>query len=682
VNQHVQITDELDRDPGLAWFRGRFYPDRCATRSCRWELVGKGPSLLARHVPLGPDVLDARLRFGPAAEPLLDAWTRLWGTVAPEGNFEAYARDKSIVTELEGGGWAPETLARAERNLRNGLRAAAAEAAMHAVRANGDDRVRDRAFHVMEDAAKHVALAASGLPFCLGVCDRAGKVHYYGPDGKGGLRALPSLGPEWFDGAEGQTQTRRADNPYWTLEAFRSRAGRGMAVGSGPSHVEAILLDMALQGHAKAFLKGVVSKSGTWVVDIGGVTPGNVRHRLRAAIGDSIVDLMSDDLRRRSLLVQELTPFVREHRFVVVAHRVVASTPSDRGLGVLNARPDRILRDEAARLDLPAGGIGAFDRGEATTERDRPLAARMAACARGLAHAVGREWADVNATRGGIPDCYCVDVGETLDGRVLPIEINTLLNCGLYALDFPRVVRALERRAARIEAGTNAGGGASGLADRIRMRDEAVAGGTPPHRPRIGDCVSDAEVEALTDRYVEAAATGGHLASVLAFGEQRHKEIWGYLRASRPGLRELDMARESTFFQAWDHPGWDGTWREWLRERATANIQAVRRRIGGFAEGTHPILIVLAMECEPDEVAEAFAAMDPPDWQEGYALKTVDGGPSPIFLTADVDREDVDWPGSILAQAMLADEIDPGRPIAFRPGARIRIAGREIAVTD
>ncbi len=126
-----------------------------------------------------------------------------------------------------------------------------------------------------------------------------------------------------------------------------------MAVAVGYSHLRMVLLDMAAQGHLKAFLKSAESKRGTWVADLSPPMDARAVHdRIAAAMGECLVDLFASG-NQQSILVQGLVPFVREHRFLVVGHRVVASTPSCRTLSVLDALPHRILHPATARLHVP-----------------------------------------------------------------------------------------------------------------------------------------------------------------------------------------------------------------------------------------------------------------------------------------------------------------------------------------
>ena len=420
---------------------GRFWPGGTGGVDGNFERFDGYATFGARYLPTRAALARAEAAGGCASRPLLALWERAWRSCVGDpdehaariGHREAWLvgpeRDRTRRQDIEA--------------MADGLsrREAAVDLCALFRDLRDDGPAREPGLHVLEDAEAVVALAGAGVPFRL---------------------VLPCLGlerPEVFAGtrtADGVPGLRRADddeaaetlsrhpvtvgvtNPNWRSRAFLSRAGRGMCVCRGYAHVVATLADMAAQGHRLAFLKHVEVKRGTWVVDIEGArSPPAAAERLVAALGLAVADLASGEAPRDGMLVQAFVPFVNEHRFFVVDHRVVASTPSDRRLGVLGADGTRILHDGLARLKVPPGMPGRYDRGESDLVHDRALLAAMALRARDLARALRAE--------GRFPPHYVIDIGAAADGTVAPVEVNTLANAGRYAVDYARVARALAR---------------------------------------------------------------------------------------------------------------------------------------------------------------------------------------------------------------------------------------------
>ncbi len=331
-----------------------------------------------------------------------------------------------------------------------------------------------------------------------------------------------------------------------------------------------ILADMSAQGHAQAFLKDTASKGGTWVVDLPPAGGEALRAHLELALGPRKWKSFAVN-HEGCLLVQGMTPFVREHRFYVVAHRVVASTASDRMLSALDGRSDRILDERVARLDVPAGATGYYDRGFSTHEVDRALVARMAWGARDLARALRDD------DRG--MDSYVIDMGETRDGRVLPIEVNGMPRAGHYGIPYFRVLRALRRRADRGRTGLLALG-RRGRGDRMSaLLDPLVAADV---RARTARPDHD-----MLRRFVECA-------------ERR--------RGHEPGAPVPDAGRVA--------PGGDLR-REWLTFVARQSRKDFERRAATVAEelGPGPIKLVKCMRPVGRTLADEAAS---PAWASGW----------------------------------------------------------------
>ncbi len=342
---------------------GRFFPNACEASENDFETFPATFPLRSHYLPTRECLKAAEDRFGPAARPLLLEWREIWR--AAVGDVDAYA------AEIDAPGLGPER----------------AEDAPEYPGWPGPNFIRPASFHVMEDAATLTDALRICTPFALRV-GKHDKERDFVP--VPGLRRIARYddvvarsGDARFD-APGATvpyqvfRTSQKATAYWSSPAFRERAGRGMAVAPKAKAMVDILLDMSAQGHAQAFVKSVASKGGTWVVDI---PPGGNADALKESLLAAMRNYWTrfdQPGYRTGYLVQGMVPFVREHRFYVVRHRVVASTASDRMLSALDGDASRILDGRVARLDIPADGAGYYDRGFSTWEADRSLVARMA----------------------------------------------------------------------------------------------------------------------------------------------------------------------------------------------------------------------------------------------------------------------------------------------------------------
>jgi hypothetical protein len=514
-----------------AWWRGRLFPNDCTDRDARFETPPDPVTLRRRNLPTRDVMEEAGAYLGARALPLLSRWRTLWEDAV--GDVEAYAAETGGGLEFEA--WRAATLDDARTLHGEGKVLDACQRTVDALRGT-DGRVRARALHAIEDAGMHVALAGSDLAVVVNnETDPGQDAQAVGKlAGERGFRILagPAHAAMGRRARTARWAADRADTPYWSCPAFRERAGRAMALARTHPELLLVLADMARQGHRKAFLKAAESKAGTWLVDLDG-DPIRQDAILSGTLGHAYHRFVLG-LRRRRMLVQEWTPFVREHRFFVVGHRVVASTPSTRSACLLDAGPG-ILGRGVAELAAPALVPGSYDRGETRTVVDRPLLARMARGARDLARALGREpGASGNPDRS---DCYVIDMGLSADGRVLPIEVNGFQHAGLYALDYGRVVRALERRSARQGATT-----AEAPAPSPRQGMAAGTDGIVDLDAQLREIMLDVDdtVRPIPPREIPEAADlpPGHLARA------------PYVRVYAPA-----------------GPDWDATAREWGRGR-------------------------------------------------------------------------------------------------------------------
>ncbi len=664
-------------DP-FEWIRGRFYPNGCADDISTWETVGDGPVVTARSLPSDETVEAVRERFGEPASGLVAEWKRLWDSTVVDGRFVERGRALGFLALETRGVRVHRGLNGAAANLAAGHAAAAAARFMVAFR-ESDRRPGSRpdAFHHLEDAMMHATLAKSRLPFAIFVRKlRIPDLDYHPkgdvaflPDGKGGMDPVLTSTVTGASAEAAAESVRNASNPYWCLRSFRERAGRGMAVAQGAEHLAAILLDMAAQGHGKAFLKSTRAKAGTWVADLSGITPENAYDAIEAALGEDYRAIASGRGGRGYVLVQEFTPFVREHRFLVVGDRVVASTPSDRSLSVLDVDPGRILRWDVARLDFPARHPGPYDRGDATTEIDPDLVAAMAWKARDLARAIRIERsAAVPGT--GPADCYCIDMGQTEDGRVLPVEVNSFQNVGLYALDFGRLVRALERRLDRRRQGERP---ATPMdpADAWRRSGEAHAAKLPFPDFSPGVAVAEGELPRLARMVSEALSSAPPAAWVSEFDAVTK----AFAACAVTAGGETGFTWRADDGQApWDHPGLAAARAEFLSGKAAEAVRQARERMLKDDMYGPSLTVSLAVPGGPDEVEANFRSLAERDWQACDALNLDYPRKVHVAVEARAARADVDWEATLVAHALVDASACMRRPVRFRPGAKVHVS--------
>jgi len=426
----------LSPDPLAETIRSRFWPGITRLRDARYERHDDFLLLRVRHLPTAATLELARTRLGPGAAPVLAAWAGLWSGMARD--VDAFAEGIGHVEpESRAATWDGARLAEVERQLEGGSRMEGAGELFSLALTLGRGPVREVAFHVLEDAALQVALAGVGVPFRLGLRFPGNDVRYVVagslPDG---VRLRPADADEAKACEARDAWQASAINPDFASAAFRKAARRGFALCRGYPEAVATLHDLALQGRERAFVKHVVSKRGTWTVDLAGAASyAEVSGRLLGALGLHAACLFAPSPPDHVVVVQEHAPFTHEHRFFCVGHRVVASTASVRGLSLLDGS-GRLLDPRVARLHRPEGAAGPFDRGAADPVEDRALVARMAWAARALTRGLRQE----RRFHGH----YVIDMGLTGSG-VAAIEVNTFANAGLYAVDVPRLAASLAR---------------------------------------------------------------------------------------------------------------------------------------------------------------------------------------------------------------------------------------------
>lgn len=637
---------------GREWWHGKFFPNDCkaGTNSRSWEKGGPETVRLARHLPTDAEIGRTVRLHGERARAVLEPWRAMWEeATATLGGIEDYARASRAHL-----GYNATFVSDKERIAReamvDGRTQNSAANLVNALRFKGrpddDDTVRDRALHTLEDATSQLALAAAGVPFGVMVPRPGDRKDWFAWTPGAGLRPIVdedkrSKVGSWLQSAE------RAADPYWRFEAFRSRAGRPMATTASFCHLRAVLLDMAAQGHHKAFLKSAESKRGTWVVDLSGPLDVRSLHdRIASAMGELVMDL-SGSGNRATILVQGLTPFVREHRFLVVGHRVVTSTASCRTLSPLDALPDRILHPATARLLAPAETAGPYDRGASDAEADRGLVARMAWAARDLARAIDKESSSDGSPVEGMPDCYCIDIGQTDDGRILPIEINGMSFVGTYAADYARVAAAYARQ---VEASRTAPDGECDLPTPIAP-DDVLGAGTRA---------------ALVEGYVEARLRGEDIDKVRQFSAYRTKRIEETLRSE--GLPPLEVARQTAVFSPWERDAWMPEWLEYLAKEAEGVIAST---LDGFHR---------APGADGHVLVHRWGFDGTPRWhprREYVSERAAAKGPF-ARVTAHAPRSGIDWAGTVGAHLALGSTDE----VRFLPGSRLRIVEATVCQPD
>ncbi|CUW41872.1 protein of unknown function (plasmid) [Magnetospirillum sp. XM-1] len=232
----------------------------------------------------------------------------------------------------------------------------------------------------------------------------------------------------------------RLPDGYPELRAFRDRAGRRVAFCGIPDQeapkcvvrndIAAIASEWAREGDVDALIK-LVRPAKDYAPMPVRIPQGASREE-----ADHAILLAMEWAYERAaglpdaLLLQDRIPMRDEYRVIVVDGRAVA------GAGCIErfAPPSRI---GSGPFDPQVEGI----RGSGCIRGDPALVARYAAFAEEAAEDIAREaplW-------GG----YTLDLAQDEEGRVLVVEMNPLMNFGLYAMDAEAVVHALMEAAER-----------------------------------------------------------------------------------------------------------------------------------------------------------------------------------------------------------------------------------------
>ena len=402
------------------------------------------------------EILEAvRDAYGEKAEALLSEWRALFDRI--EGGVERFANQTAYQEYLEYS-WSFQVSDQTASRLMFGRARPADAAALYAAATDLAEAPAPRrpVQHALEDALVMTSFVRNKVPVTFLAMFKADREDLKNEDRTVRLLTFSSTAkPRVKIPSRNLVKELRAGfracNPYWGWPSFRKACGRALRETVGVEDLTLTLLDMARQGASKAFLKNALFKGGTWVIELEGVqSESDAACTLIRALGPEWPRLLAvwqskRGTERPGFIVQEFRPFKCEHRFFVVGDRIVASTPSDRTLSILDAQTScRRLDPRVAVLEQPAQEAGAYDRGTTSSVVDRKMVADMARLVRRLIKGLDDDF----LVR--LPLGYVVDVGCGPDGIGL-IEVNTMRNSGLYALDYEKVAKAFRDKASRTE---------------------------------------------------------------------------------------------------------------------------------------------------------------------------------------------------------------------------------------
>lgn len=459
ISETKRLAELLSVDPfGPAMERGFWNPamwgDDHGTHflsDCETFGVRGAPfAMRLRFLPTDGILGAIRDAYGAKAEVLLSEWRGLFDRM--EGGVERFAKETAYQEYLDYE-WSFQVSDETASRLMFGRARPKDADALYKAAADIAEAPAPRRpeQHALEDALVMTSFVRNKVPVAFLAMFKADRENL--KDEERTVRLLtfsPTAKPRVRTPSRSTTKLLRAgfcaSNPYWGWPSFRKTCGRALRETAGAEDLTLTLLDMARQGESKAFLKNTVFKGGTWVVELEGVqSESDAACALIRTFGPEWPRLLT--LVVPSFIVQEFRPFKYEHRIFVVGDRIVASTPSDRTLSVLDAQTScRRLDPRVAVLEQPAEEAGAYDRGTTSSVVNRKLVADMARLVRRFIK--GLDEADSRAVR--LPLGYVVDVGCGTDGIGI-IEVNTFRNSGLYALDYRKVAKAFRDKASRTE---------------------------------------------------------------------------------------------------------------------------------------------------------------------------------------------------------------------------------------
>jgi hypothetical protein len=219
----------------------------------------------------------------------------------------------------------------------------------------------------------------------------------------------------------------RLAGDYYLYEAFLSRAGRRLAVcgfnleGRG-AELGDVLAGWAAEGASRAFLKSVSIKQFAFPVEL----PGDFRPEDGGTLVYDALDYGAMYLEGapESIIAQEFVAMEYEYRVFVVGNTVVTAAGCIEEFTPLDNRGDA-FDDQLRRLR----------QAKTPVVSQPPMAAFLLEFARDAVAALAREVP-------GLTD-YVIDVALGPGGAPLIVELNSLLNAGLYASQPTRVTEAM-----------------------------------------------------------------------------------------------------------------------------------------------------------------------------------------------------------------------------------------------
>jgi ATP-grasp domain, R2K clade family 3 len=456
VSEAKRVADLLTVDPfGPAMEGGFWSPNMAENADIRilsehesFGVRGAPFTMRLRFMPTDAVLSAVRRAYGPLTDALMMQWRALFDRI--EGGLDRFVKETAYEAFLDYSSTTRVSDRTASRLIlgHGGLTEAhELYAAATDIAAGPAPRLPEQ--HALEDALVMTSFVRNKVPVTFLVLFDTDKASI--PADKRTVRLLsfsrsgkprvktPTRSATWR-----LREGFRVSNPYWGWPSFRQVCGRALQDSLGIRQLTLTLLDMARQGARKAFVKNAAFKGGTWVIGLDDVKQASdAACALVRAVGPNwprlLAPIGSDEALDPCFIVQEFKPFKYEHRFFIVADRIVASTPSDRTLTVLDAQTGpRRLDPRVAVLEQPAEHTGAFDRGTTSSIEDRRMVAAMTRLVRRFLHAHNSGDSRFIPR----PPAYVIDVGAGIDGSPGLVEINTFRNSGLYAVDYGKIAAA------------------------------------------------------------------------------------------------------------------------------------------------------------------------------------------------------------------------------------------------
>lgn len=216
----------------------------------------------------------------------------------------------------------------------------------------------------------------------------------------------------------------RLADQYMHFETFAQNAGRRVILCGHDLDGDGVELVDVVQGFAgrRIIVKATRSKHGLWTLDIPAeATSAEVKTLLFEELDWSLIHMEG---MRHGYLVQEWVPMFFEYRTFIIDGKPVTGAGCVEELTPLS---NRTVFDLAVRRDRHDQGSAYADNPDVVKELVE-FASTVA----------GELLAEQPALRS-----YVIDVALNSDGMPLVIELNPLLNAGLYASDPRHVARAL-----------------------------------------------------------------------------------------------------------------------------------------------------------------------------------------------------------------------------------------------